>query len=89
MKQQRALYERVIMKPIVDETETAPVLEGLEDNANPTTKITVYDWGTTADGKPFPLPAMIEATVNKGIKVTPLPDGTFIMDRRFILAYEI
>lgn len=87
MSNEKALYERVIAKPIIKAAEKKSGLVGIDSREDVTMKVIILDWGTLIDGTPFPGEPNTEATIKSDSNIIPLPDGTCVIDRRLILTY--
>lgn len=86
----RALYERVIIEPIMDDTPTDSPIKGITQE-NTLTKVKVLDWGTDVKGNPFNNFHWEEGKIAymlSGAPITKVGENKYLCDRRLILGIE-
>lgn len=85
----KALYERVIIEPLIPKTDNDSGVEGLtpEDEL---VEVKVHDWGTMVDGSAFPYPVGSIAYIKQGANLIVISKekNLYLVDRRLILGIQ-
>lgn len=87
LNMEKALYERVIIEIIKDDTPKKSLIKGM-GSEDTIVKVKVLDWGTDVKGDAFGWPVGSIAYMQSGANLTKVGTDKYLCDRRLILGTE-